>query len=415
MPGINTGLSVNDPPIVPAFHGQLVRSGRRWAGAAGLACAALGLASCGTSALPGAPTGAVAAPSKAPLPASVQTRAGTWATVPMGDLGQPLNTFWQLFFRPAGSALWSDRVQATATATNGGLVLAADYQDLVVGVRPSNMLTFSPLISTHNGGRTWLDGLVTDGLAAQPQSLAAQSAGRALAVVTAKSGTEVLTSTGSLSSWRVLLTDKELHSAPPARSCRPSAVTAVGYISAKAVVGTMCTRSGTPGLFMERNGAWRPVSLRLPQSSGPARVLGFVRAGGRLAALVELAARTGAALLVARTVNGATWDTSGLLQLRPGDSVKSFGATTGSGAFALVALDNGSEELALDAGSDLASWGRLPPPPPGTATVTFGPGEAADALAVNRTVLTVWALSRDRRTWTKIQVVHVPIQFGSSS
>ena len=218
MPGMNTGLSVNDPTIVPAFQDQLVRSGRRWAGAAGLACAALGLASCGTSALPGAPTGAVAAPSKAPLPASVQTRAGTWATVPMGDLGQPLNTFRQLFFRPAGSASWSDRVQATATATNGGLVLADDNQDLVVGVRPSNMLTFSR-----------------------------------------------------------------------------------------------------------------------------------------------------------------------------------------------------SEELALDAGSDLASWARLPPPPPGTATVTFGPGEAADALAVNRTVLTVWALSRDRRTWTKIQVVHVPIQFGSSS
>ena len=60
-----------------------------------------------------------------PLATSVPAGGGTWATVAMGDLGQPLNTFWQLLFRPAGTNSWSDRVEATAVATNGGLVLAS--------------------------------------------------------------------------------------------------------------------------------------------------------------------------------------------------------------------------------------------------------------------------------------------------
>ena len=59
-----------------------------------------------------------------PLATSVPAGGGTWATVAMGDLGQPLNTFWQLLFRPAGT-MWSDHVEATAVATNGGLVLAS--------------------------------------------------------------------------------------------------------------------------------------------------------------------------------------------------------------------------------------------------------------------------------------------------
>ena len=80
-----------------------------------------------------------AAPSfPTPLATSVQTAAGTWATIPMGHLGQPLNTFWQLFFQPPGATSWSNQVEATATATNGGLVLAsAGDRSVIVGVRPS--------------------------------------------------------------------------------------------------------------------------------------------------------------------------------------------------------------------------------------------------------------------------------------
>ena len=100
----------------------------------------------------------------------------------MGRLDEPLNTFWQLFYRPNGSVPWSNRVEATATATNGGLVLASAGPSLLVGVRPSVDLTFTPLISTTNGGRSWSDGLVAKELAARPDALAT-TAGHALALV----------------------------------------------------------------------------------------------------------------------------------------------------------------------------------------------------------------------------------------
>jgi len=61
---------------------------------------------------------------RALLATSIETSAGSWAIVAMGHLDQPLNTFWQLFFRPTGGALWSDRAAALAVATNGGLVVA---------------------------------------------------------------------------------------------------------------------------------------------------------------------------------------------------------------------------------------------------------------------------------------------------
>ena len=131
------------------------------------------------------PTAAPETPT--PLATSVQTSDGTWATIPMGRLDEPLNTFWQLFYRPNGSVRWSNRVEATATATNGGLVLASAGPSLLVGVRPSVDLTFTPLISTSDGGRSWSDGLVAKEMAARPDALAT-AAGHALALVNSRCG-----------------------------------------------------------------------------------------------------------------------------------------------------------------------------------------------------------------------------------
>jgi hypothetical protein len=97
--------------------------------------------------------------------------------------GQPRSAgkhVWQLLFRPAGTASWSDQVESTATATNGGLVLAsAGGRSLIVGVRPAEDFTFSPLISTDDAARSWSNGLLTDGLAAHPDALATDAAGHA--------------------------------------------------------------------------------------------------------------------------------------------------------------------------------------------------------------------------------------------
>jgi hypothetical protein len=60
-------------------------------------------------------------------------------------------------------------------------------------------------------------------------------------------------------------------------------------------------------------------------------------------------------------------------------------------------------------------WLPLPPLPPGTATLAPGPGGAADALAVRGGTLTIWHYAPGGSTWAKIQVISVPIPYGSSS
>ncbi len=153
-------------------------------GAAVLAIVALagaGLGPCSSAAGPRSRAAATAAAPSVPTPlaTSVQTATGTWATLPMGRLDQPLNTFWQLLFRPAGATSWSNQVEATATATNGGLVLSPRGGSLIVGVLPSVDLTFTPLVATADRGRSWSTGLITAGLAARPDALASAGGGRA--------------------------------------------------------------------------------------------------------------------------------------------------------------------------------------------------------------------------------------------
>jgi len=62
-----------------------------------------------------------------------------------------------------------------------------------------------------------------------------------------------------------------------------------------------------------------------------------------------------------------------------------------------------------------ASWRSLPALPPGTATLAPGPAGGLDALAVDRTRLTVWQLAPGSAAWAKAQTINVPVQFGSSS
>jgi hypothetical protein len=349
----------------------------------------------------------------------------------MGNLAQPVNTFWQLFFRRDGERTWSNQVEATATATNGGLVLAPSGQSLLVGVRPSQLLTFTPLISTTDAGRSWSAGLISEGLASRPTALAMAPGGGALALVNGRGGPEVLESTRSLSSWQPLVTGDALAAAPASPSCSPGPLTAVGYVPpttsrgiggatpASPVIGTSCRQPGVAGIFEKLGGAWQVVGPRLPPGSGQAQVLGLFATGASLAALIGLsggraAGSGGTSLLAAWSGTGKPWASSALLLLARGDRLLSYGATPEGSLFVLVAQPGSEDELA-EVSATSHAWQRLPPPPPGTATLAFGPGSTVDALATTSTVLTVWQLATDVGTWAKSQVVHVAIQYGSSS
>ena len=79
------------------------------------------------------------------LATSIETSAGTWAVVPMGHLDQPLNTFWQLFFRASwrGTAgpttLQASRSRPTAGCSSrhqtAGLWLSVSDRQIVSTTR----------------------------------------------------------------------------------------------------------------------------------------------------------------------------------------------------------------------------------------------------------------------------------------
>ncbi len=385
-------------------------------GALGLA--AVALVACSTSDGPSVRSSASALSIPTPLATSVQTSAGTWATVPMGNLQQPLNTFWQLFFRAPGAASWSNKVEAAATATNGGLVLAsAEGRSVIVGIRPSARLTYSPLITTSDAGRSWSDGLVTEGLVARPDALAANASGQALALVNDRDSTEVLSSAGDLSNWRPVVSQSALAEVPGrGQPCGLGSLTAVGYLPGHALVGGSCSRPGVVALFSQSAGAWRLAGPALPRSleRGRAEVLALGAARGSTSALLAVSTSNRTDLVAAWSGSRGRWSTSSSLPLRPNEQVASFGPADGNGLFVLLRTASGADGLYVSEGSTSA-WRELPAPPQGTTTVAFGAGEPAAALVAGATVATVWSLGSASSTWAKSQVIDVPIQYGSSS
>ena len=362
----------------PAGRGKVAGNvHRRVTGA--ISCAAFALATictCGADSATAQTTngGPRTPPLPTPLATSVQTGDGTWATIAMGNLSQPVNTFWQLFFRPAGSPSWSDKVEATAVATNGGLVLAPGGGSLAVGVRPSQYLTFSPIISTSNAGHSWSNGLLTQGLAPRPQALATRAGDGSLAIGQGRTQTEVLESSHGLFSWQVLVTERVLASSAGGKGCGPDGLTAVGYAAGHAVLGANCGRPGQTGIFVQHGVSWQAAGPKLSSSARRSEVLGLLPVGGRAASrpgptsgtglpsgngppsgngLIALLGLFGAgqtSLLASWTKNGASWSSSAPLVLANSDHLVSFGQASGPGVFALVAHPNGQDELAVSPG-----------------------------------------------------------------
>jgi len=74
--------------------------------------------------------------------------------------------------------------------------------------------------------------------------------------------------------------------------------------------------------------------------------------------------------------------------------------------------------LNADRGVTLAgpggSWQPLTALPARTATLVAGPGSDVEALASTGATLSVWRLAAGATAWSRVQVIKVPIPFGSS-
>ena len=371
----------------------------------------------------------------APLSTSLVTPQGTWAVTVMGGSAAAENNFWQLFVRPAGASRWS-LATPEGVADNGGLVATsgAGGSSLLVGFRPSQGLTFSPLATSSDTGRSWTPGLLDAGLADVPDAMAVAPSGQTLALLH-DGGIETAATTGAAAAgqWSRLATLATLAASAPGRSCGLVAVNAVSFSQNNVPMAAgSCVRRGVAGVFADTGGTWQAAGPVLPAGFGgdQVQVLGLARTVLANAGL----ANTGggdteggnAALLLAGNDLLAAWSDGGRWTVsapvaaaagdEPGDKQGVRAAGFGADGSLWVLLGGDRAETVSGPG---ASWQALPPVPAGTqvlvpaGTATLAPGSGGyDALAVSSSRLTVWQLTG--AAWARAQVINVPIEYGSS-
>jgi hypothetical protein len=376
------------------------------------ACAGLValIAGCGSQTVPG--TAASLQVQTAPLSTSLVTPQGTWAVAVMGGSAASENNFWQLFVRPAGASRWSE-VTPEGVADNGGLVAASGAGgSLLVGFRPSQGLTYSPLAASADEGKTWTPGLLDADLANVQDAMAVATSGRTLALL--HDGTiEAAASAAAAAAgqWSQLTTLSGLAATAPGRECGLVAVNAVSFgTNSVPMAAGSCVRRGVAGIFADAGGGWQAAGPSLPAGFGgdQVQVLGLAGNAGTPGGNVALL-RAGGDLLAAWSAGGR-WTVSA-----PVAVPATGGGVTGSGfgAAGSVWVLSGGGHVETIGGSG-GSWQALPPVPAGTATLAPGPTAGSyDALAVSGSRLTVWRL--DAGAWAKVQVINVPIEYGSSS
>jgi hypothetical protein len=360
------------------------------------------------------PAEVAGAATAAPLPSGVATTSGSWVVLPMGDLSDQTNTFWQVLHAAPGSSHWTVATPR-GVADNGGLVVGASGGLTVVGTLPSRLLRFSPLSATANEGSTWNPVFLPGGLAVHPDALAYGEGGPGggLAVV----GASVLRAGPLLSSWSPVVTLDRLRRVSP--GCGGTTIDAVAVGQAGgSFIATGCRKGGRVAVFTDEAGAWTEVGTTLlgPWADSSTSILRLQSTPSSLTALVE-AGRSGRNALIGLWQNSGGWIASLPLALSRGASVLATSVGNTGAIVALVGTRSTPTAYDLVPGG---KWTRLPAPPSGT--VALGPmtltgalnDPSPNALAVDGTRLGVYSLTPSGTRWVKIQTTQVSLAYGSS-
>jgi hypothetical protein len=351
---------------------------------------------------------------RTPLASAVSTSTGSWAIAAMGRLNDPSNTFWELFFRAPAATRWS-LVTPPGVADNGGLVAGTSSGPLTIGFEPSQLLRYSPLAQTTDGGAHWTPALLPTALAAVPDALAYEPAGpgvagRALALV--RSG--VLASTASLAIWVPLVSTSVLNTAGT-RSCGVNGIGALALGPGDVpLVGTGCRRAGQVGVFTQTGRLWQSVGPTLGGSlSGSATgVLRLDVAGSLTAGLVAAYSGRGTSLVAVWRPAGGSWTVSAPLPVGAHATLLSTGV--GADGELLVLFGSPGRTPTLAVISPGGSWTRRPAPPSGAVTLAPMSDGSVDAFGVNGSALRVYTLPQRSNTWVRSQSMAVPIAYGPS-
>ena len=344
-----------------------------------------------------------------PLTSSSVAGATTWATLAMGHLDDPLNTFWQLLV--LNGSRWQ-LATPPGVASNGGLVAAVDSTSVLAGFGPSQDLLFSPTARTTDQGSSWQAGVLPSGLSLVPDGLA-QGGGESLALL-ATGGGKVVASTGDPSTWTSVTTASSLRRRSAVADCHLRSLTAVTLgADGTALVGSSCARGGRAGLFEPSSGGWVSTGPGIPGASGgPTEVVRLDQTAAGTSALVSAGSGATTRLYGLWSTNGLrTWTVSAGLPIG-GASLLSTGVTA-AGGFAVATRSGNAVPSASVLGPTGSRWKALPPLPSGTTSVTAGPAATYDALVPVRSTLSVYQLGSNG--WVRAQTLRVAIPYGSSN
>jgi hypothetical protein len=334
----------------------------------------------------------------------------------MGHLEDPLNTFWQLLYRPSGNASWTV-VTPPGVADNGGLVMTTGMLGTVaVGFEPSQNLLFSPLAVTSDHGGTWSPGLVSGSLSPDPDVLAGSDAGSSFAVVRSDGG-RVLASTSDANTWRTIVSRDVLERTHAGAACGIGQLTAVTVDPpGLPLIGGTC-KSDRVGIFSGHPGDWSLAGPRLPDQAGVVStgVLRMVTTSSGVASLLDLNTRRGSELVAEwRSDAKAPWTVSPFVSVGVHRRLVSTAVAVNGGFVVEVASRHGATSL-LGISGPGTRWRNMGSVPPGTETVVADPDGKIDALSVDNSQLTVWELDTASAAWVKGQVLNVPIDYESSN
>ncbi len=348
----------------------------------------------------------------APLESSMTTAAGSWADLAMGDLGQLANTFWQLLFRPAGRSRWS-LVTPPGFADNGGLVSVQVGSNLVSGFEASQRIAFSPVASSSNEGKSWAPGILSSELASVPDALAGTPNGRVAALI-GNPAAAVVSDSGGLYNWHQIVSARDLKASMAGRLCGVTALTAVAFSpSDQLLVGASCSRPGDVGVFEVSPSGWQLAGPSIPSSiSAGTSVLRLRAYDGGVSALIATYSPAGTELLGTRRADNGGWSRPVALALGRTERLTSSGISVKGGLAVTLVGDEPPFGEVLGPGA--RAWSKLSRLPVRTEAISFGATGGIDALAVNQSQLTVYRLSTSTTSWQRVQVMQVPIVYGSS-
>jgi len=373
------------------------------------------IALCGLTLEIAVPSATAADLPQPPLRSGTATSSGSWVVLPLGQLSDKENTFWQLLHLSAGSTSWS-QVTPEGTADNGGLVAGMSGPSVLAGVLPSRLLTFSPLSVSSDSGGTWNPIYLPGAVAQVPDGLAVDSGGdgRELAIV----GKRVLAAPSAASNWSTLVSLSTLRRLFP--SCGGQRLQAVAFTPAGSpLVGVQC-RHGV-GLFVDASGSWRNVGPRLGHKLGtaPTSILRLETTGSAITALLAVVHSGHTQLVAGWQPVGGAWTTSSALTVRSGPTATSIAQNGQIGV--LAGSKHGSVVEKIAPGE---KWTVLPAPP--HATIALAPSapvplpnesgqDPLELFTVSGAEFAVYALPSSGTSWRKVQSTQVPLAYGSSS